>query len=265
MKKLNCILLVEDDDTTNFYHQFLIENLGIAEHVAVTLNGEEALSYLEKAGNGDAATPDLILLDINMPVMNGFEFIEQYELLPDDWKSKILVVMLTTSLHPSDLARACVAVEGASDPLMFPAPERLLWASRRAEVLETLPPLPSFDVLGGFFGPNRRTDPRDANFPDISDLMARLHFSTSDGRIWLDDQRMLLIHAKALGLLRRELIESLGIDAARGFMTRMGYFAGAHDAMMARKVRSKLSAKDMFLVGPQTRNKPRGEAEEGAP
>ena len=73
---------------------------------------------------------------------------------------------------PPDLACACVAVEGASDPLMFPSPERLLWASRRAEVLESLPPLPAFDVLGGFFGPNRRTDPKDTNFPDIADLIA---------------------------------------------------------------------------------------------
>ncbi len=73
---------------------------------------------------------------------------------------------------PDDLARACVAVEGASDPLMFPAPERLLWASRRAEVLEHLPPLPAFDVIGGFWGPNRRTDPQDNGFADIADLIA---------------------------------------------------------------------------------------------
>jgi two-component system, NtrC family, response regulator HydG len=88
-------------------------------------------------------------------------------------------------------------------------------------------------------------------FPDLADLMARLHFSTSDGRIWLDDQRMLLIHAKALGTLRREMIEVLGVDVTRGFMTRMGYHAGAHDAQMARRVRSKTSLKDMFVVGPQ--------------
>ena len=88
-------------------------------------------------------------------------------------------------------------------------------------------------------------------FPDLTDLMARLHFSTSDGRIWLDDQRMLLLHAKSLGLLRRELIEALGTDAARGFMTRMGYLSGAQDAQMARRVRNKTTLTEMFVVGPQ--------------
>jgi len=88
-------------------------------------------------------------------------------------------------------------------------------------------------------------------FPNLVDLMGRLHFSTRDGRIWLDDQRMLLVHAKALGALRKELIEHVGTDAARGFMTRMGYCAGVCDAQLARKVRYKSSINDMFVVGPQ--------------
>ncbi len=87
--------------------------------------------------------------------------------------------------------------------------------------------------------------------PNLVDLMGRLHFSTSDGRIWLDDQRMLLVHAKALGALRKELIENIGVDAARGYMTRMGYRAGVCDAQLARKVRIKASLNDMFVVGPQ--------------
>ena len=90
-----------------------------------------------------------------------------------------------------------------------------------------------------------------SQIPGLADLMARLHFSTTDGRIWLDDQRMLLIHARSLGLLRREMIETLGFDVARGFLTRMGYHAGSYDARLARKVRLKNSLKTMFLVGPQ--------------
>lgn len=70
------------------------------------------------------------------------------------------------------IAPACLAVEGASDPLMFAAPGRLLWASRRAMVLDRLPALPRLEVLAGFFGPPRRTDPRDEDFPDVSDLLA---------------------------------------------------------------------------------------------
>ncbi|MDI9848862.1 sigma 54-interacting transcriptional regulator [Rhodoblastus sp. 17X3] len=87
--------------------------------------------------------------------------------------------------------------------------------------------------------------------PDLADLTGRLRFSMQDGRIWLDDQRMLLVHAKSLGALRSEMIETFGLDAARGLLTRMGYRAGVHDAQMARKVRSSTSMKNMFVVGPQ--------------
>lgn len=73
---------------------------------------------------------------------------------------------------PETLARACVAAEGASDPLMFPAPERLLFAPRQGRVLRALPPLPAFQVLGGFLGEGQRTDPEDHDFPDIDDLLA---------------------------------------------------------------------------------------------
>jgi len=96
-----------------------------------------------------------------------------------------------------------------------------------------------------------RVDFDKVRFPDMADLMARLQFSMNDGCIWLDDQRMLLINARALGALRREMIETLGAEVARGLFTRMGYHAGVHDAQIARKVRSKMPLKEMFVVGPQ--------------
>jgi len=88
-------------------------------------------------------------------------------------------------------------------------------------------------------------------YPDIADLMARLHFAPADGRIWLDDQRMMLIHTSAMGVLRRELIEGLGIERARGLLTRMGYNSGGHDAELARRLRPTATLIDMFHVGPQ--------------
>ena len=71
----------------------------------------------------------------------------------------------------AELARACISAEGASDPLMFAQPEQMLWASRLGQTLANLPPLPPFEVIGGFFGPATRTDSADNGFPDISDLI----------------------------------------------------------------------------------------------
>lgn len=89
-----------------------------------------------------------------------------------------LVAVARLAGHPAAaaqaLARATIAVEGASDPLMFPAPARVLWASRQGRALARLPALPPFDVLGGFLGPAERTDPADTGFADISDLAAAL-------------------------------------------------------------------------------------------
>lgn len=83
---------------------------------------------------------------------------------------------------PEALARACIAAEGASDPLMFSRPEDLLWASREGRVLDRFPALPRMDVIGGFLGPARRTDPGDANFPDIGDLIRAWGRAASTGR-----------------------------------------------------------------------------------
>lgn len=71
----------------------------------------------------------------------------------------------------SRLVEACLRAEGASDPLMLPAPGRVLWASRQGRVIARLPALPRMEVLGGFCGPARRTDPADNRFPDIGDLL----------------------------------------------------------------------------------------------
>lgn len=91
----------------------------------------------------------------------------------------------------------------------------------------------------------------DIKVPDIQDLAKRLRFAPQQGRIWLDDQRMMLMHISNLGSLRQELIEGMGKERARGLITRIGYQAGARDAQMSRRVRANRSAIDDFLAGPQ--------------
>ncbi len=93
----------------------------------------------------------------------------------------------------------------------------------------------------------------DIALPNISDLASRLRFSLKEGRIWLDTQRVALIHLATLNSLRRELIDTLGTEKARGFLTRMGYASGSRDATLARKVRPHHSVSEAFLVGPQLR------------
>ncbi|VTZ21285.1 Sigma-54-dependent Fis family transcriptional regulator [Methylocella tundrae] len=87
--------------------------------------------------------------------------------------------------------------------------------------------------------------------PEIGDLTERLHFNPSDGRIWLDDRRMILMHSEAFATLRQEMIESMGLDAARGMLTRVGYIAGSRDAAIAWKVRGGCSQLDLLAAGAQ--------------
>ena len=104
MDKLDCILLVDDDETTNYVNQMLLEDIAVTKEVRVARNGKEALEIIQRQGE-EGVYPDLILLDINMPVMNGFEFLEAYERLDFRHKQSVVIVMLTTSLDPGDLNR----------------------------------------------------------------------------------------------------------------------------------------------------------------
>ena len=110
-KKLNCVLLVDDDESDNFFHKMVIEESGITDLIEIATNGKKAIDFLIKKGiygkSGSLySQPELIFLDINMPVMNGWHFIEEYQKLEDIKKGKIVVIMLTSSLNPSDNRKA---------------------------------------------------------------------------------------------------------------------------------------------------------------
>ncbi|MCC7411559.1 MAG: sigma 54-interacting transcriptional regulator [Gammaproteobacteria bacterium] len=87
-----------------------------------------------------------------------------------------------------------------------------------------------------------------------ADLRSRLRFEPGSGKIWLDDQRMMLLHAASLGSLRHELIETLGRDRARGLLTRMGYSSGVRDARFVRRLYPTASDSDVYVLGPHLHN-----------
>lgn len=102
-KKLHCILLVDDDQDDNYFHQIIINKMNIANQIDVAINGIEAIAYLKKENQ---TPPDLIFLDLNMPKMNGWEFLEEYKTLSIAQKAKVLIVILTTSANPDHIRKA---------------------------------------------------------------------------------------------------------------------------------------------------------------
>ena len=104
--KLNCVLLIDDDRATNFLHEMILNDMGCADKIVAVEGAMEALDYLKSNVDGKHPQPDLIFLDINMPAMNGWEFLDEYEKLDDLEKGRFVLMMLTTSLNPDDRENA---------------------------------------------------------------------------------------------------------------------------------------------------------------
>lgn len=102
MTQLNTILLVDDNKADNFFHKIILQKAGFSGNVLEFFYAEQALDFLK----ANTTEVELILLDINMPRMNGFEFLEAYDQLSTNQKAKAVVIMLTTSLNPADKSRA---------------------------------------------------------------------------------------------------------------------------------------------------------------
>jgi CheY-like chemotaxis protein len=106
MKKLNCIMLIDDNRDDNFFHERVIKKNNAAEVVIAMQSAKEALDYLIFRKENNTPHPDLIFLDINMPGMNGWEFLHEYNRLDKQLQSRAVVIMLTTSENPDDHMKA---------------------------------------------------------------------------------------------------------------------------------------------------------------
>jgi CheY-like chemotaxis protein len=109
-KKLNCVLLVDDNESDNFLHKRIVEKAGITNFIGIAMNGKEAIDFLTTKwtfGQKDSSFPQpaLIFFDINMPVMDGWGFLEEYHKLEATYKGKVVILILTTSFNSADIAR----------------------------------------------------------------------------------------------------------------------------------------------------------------
>jgi len=105
-KPLKLVLMIDDSEGDNFYHLRKIRNLGISDNIHICYSGPEAMDYLRSEFDGIHPQPTLIFLDINMPGMNGWEFLEEYEKLEFAQQGEVVLTMLSNSIDPRDQEKA---------------------------------------------------------------------------------------------------------------------------------------------------------------
>jgi len=102
LEKWSCVMLIDDNEADNFLHEVAIREADCADDIVVFDMAEEALESLEKG----AVSPEVVFLDLNMPGMDGWEFLEVYRRLPKDRRKAVVIMMLTASSNPKDRERA---------------------------------------------------------------------------------------------------------------------------------------------------------------
>ncbi len=105
-KKLSCILLIDDDEPTNYYNSKVVKKADCCKRIQICLGVDEAIAFLKNGDGEDYPSPELIFLDINMPGKDGWDFLDEYSSLSEEAKGDVVVAMLTTSLNPADEEKA---------------------------------------------------------------------------------------------------------------------------------------------------------------
>lgn len=106
MNEIDTLYLVDDDDTHQFIVHRTINSINLVNRIKIFSNGKLAIDFLDEALKSKEAIPDVILLDLNMPVMDGWEFLEHYLLLKPRIDKKIYIYVVSSSVNPSDMERA---------------------------------------------------------------------------------------------------------------------------------------------------------------
>jgi CheY-like chemotaxis protein len=103
MNNIGTVMLVDDNDTDNFISRRIIEITEFSNNVIVKNSGKDALDYLEENREIPDAIPDIIFLDINMPIVDGFVFLYEYEKFSNSVKDKCRVIILSSSDNKRDI------------------------------------------------------------------------------------------------------------------------------------------------------------------
>lgn len=135
MKKYKSVLLVDDDNVSCFINDRILRTFGLTESIHTVYNGKEALDFLKEHNDDQEVFPDLILLDVHMPVMNGFEFMEEFSKTSFNGPSPE-VIILTSSSNPVDQEKAeqYTVLAYLNKPLRFEELNRLFAKEKNPQV-----------------------------------------------------------------------------------------------------------------------------------
>ena len=119
MKNIKNLVLVDDDDIFVYLTKKTIEQTELVENIRVFSNGKSAFEFLLENANNHDLLPEIILLDLNMPLMDGWAFLEEFVALKPNIGKQITIYIITSSISPHDIDRA-KGISAVSDYLIKP-------------------------------------------------------------------------------------------------------------------------------------------------
>lgn len=116
---LDTVMLVDDDELATYIGKKIIERTGLVNEIKIFDNGLKAINFLKDHINNPESLPQLILLDINMPIMDGWGFLEEFMKIKHQLKKKIIIYILSSSVNPDDFNRV-TRINEVSDFIIKP-------------------------------------------------------------------------------------------------------------------------------------------------